>query len=75
MCPVAGRAGWWSFQPPSNPEFDTRKRSEPGWWNERGQIADPERRGRLASKPSDIPARGWKDILWRVYENVTIIGS
>jgi membrane protein len=31
---------------------------------------DPDR-GRQASKPSDIPARGWKDILWRVYENVT----
>src|SRR5436305_4800325 len=27
-------------------------------------------RGRLAEKPSDIPARGWKDILWRVYENI-----
>ncbi len=29
-----------------------------------------EGRGRHASKPSDIPARGWKDILWRVYENI-----
>lgn len=27
-------------------------------------------RGRQASSPSDIPARGWKDILWRVYGNV-----
>jgi membrane protein len=26
-------------------------------------------RGRLAEKPSDIPPRGWKDILWRVYQN------
>ena len=31
---------------------------------------DDESRGRQASKPSDIPARGWKDILWRVYENI-----
>jgi membrane protein len=31
---------------------------------------DGEGRGRQASKPSDIPARGWKDILWRVYENI-----
>ena len=31
---------------------------------------DDERRGRLASKPSEIPPRGWKDILWRVYENI-----
>jgi membrane protein len=32
--------------------------------------SDEEGRGRQASKPSDIPARGWKDILWRVYENI-----
>jgi membrane protein len=27
-------------------------------------------RGRLADKPSDIPTLGWKDILWRVYQNI-----
>lgn len=27
-------------------------------------------RGRLADKPSDIPAKGWKDIIWRVYEGI-----
>jgi membrane protein len=27
-------------------------------------------RGRSATTPSDIPARGWKDILLRVYENI-----
>jgi len=27
-------------------------------------------RGRRATSPSDIPARGWKDILWRVYGNI-----
>ena len=27
-------------------------------------------RGREATSPSDIPARGWKDILWRVYGNI-----
>jgi membrane protein len=27
-------------------------------------------RGRTASTPSDIPSVGWKDILWRVYQNV-----
>jgi len=38
------------------------------------QHADPhaaaaERgRGREAEKPTEIPAKGWKDILWRVYE-------
>jgi len=25
-------------------------------------------RGRLAQKPSEIPAKGWKDIFWRVYD-------
>jgi membrane protein len=27
-------------------------------------------RGRLASAPSEIPVRGWKDILLRVYDNI-----
>ena len=27
-------------------------------------------RGREAEWPSEIPARGWKDVLWRVYEQV-----
>jgi membrane protein len=27
-------------------------------------------RGRFAERPSEIPARGWKDILWRVYEGI-----
>ncbi|MBN9058533.1 MAG: YihY/virulence factor BrkB family protein, partial [Rhizobiales bacterium] len=26
-------------------------------------------RGRLANAPAEIPARGWKDILWRVWES------
>ena len=28
-------------------------------------------RGRLAATPSDIPAKGWKDILLRVYKNIS----
>src|SRR5436853_334243 len=27
-------------------------------------------RGREADAPTDIPARGWKDILWRTYEEI-----
>ena len=27
-------------------------------------------RGRSADKPSDIPAKGWKDIVWRVYDGI-----
>jgi membrane protein len=26
--------------------------------------------GRRAAHPVDIPVRGWKDILWRIYENI-----
>jgi membrane protein len=33
--------------------------------------AIPDERGRTAEKPSDIPSRGWKDILWRVYEGIS----
>src|SRR4051812_48958640 len=28
-------------------------------------------RGRLADRPSEIPAPGWKDILLRVYHNIS----
>ena len=27
-------------------------------------------RGRAAEKPTEIPAKGWKDIAWRVYEGI-----
>src|SRR5689334_4349830 len=36
---------------------------------ERGH-ADAEARGRFASTPSEIPARGWKDILKRCYQRL-----
>lgn len=33
--------------------------------------AETERdRGRAADKPSEIPAKGWKDVLWRVYDEM-----
>jgi membrane protein len=30
-----------------------------------------EERGRAAETPSQIPATGWKDIFWRIYQNVS----
>ncbi len=33
--------------------------------------ASDEGRGRLARTPSEIPPRGWKDILLRVYQNIS----
>ena len=32
---------------------------------------DGGERGRQAGSPAEIPARGWKDILWRVYGNIS----
>jgi len=46
----------------------TRSKGMPPGTKE-GAQQDPDR-GRLADTPSDIPAAGWKDILWRVYENI-----
>ncbi len=39
--------------------------------NRSGAHAYDEGRGRMASTPSEIPARGWKDILLRVYQNIS----
>jgi membrane protein len=36
----------------------------------RGPLLEPER-GRSASTPSEIPAKGWNDILLRVYKNIS----
>jgi hypothetical protein len=33
-------------------------------------IGHRDERGRTASTPSEIPPRGWKDILWRMYHNI-----
>ena len=38
---------------------------------QRSEHAFAADRGRLATAPSEIPARGWKDILWRVYARIT----
>jgi membrane protein len=34
------------------------------------RVADEER-GRAAETPSQIPVTGWKDIFWRIYQNVS----
>jgi membrane protein len=36
-----------------------------------GSARDRNGRGRSATTPSEIPARGWKDILIRVYKNIS----
>src|SRR6478672_11973234 len=48
----------------------SRQSSTPPSKSDREAPAD-DGRGRSAEKPSDIPARGWKDILWRVYAGIS----
>jgi membrane protein len=47
-----------------------RKRGRRTGPQDHGRATEPDR-GREATTPSEIPARGWKDILWRVYEDLT----
>ncbi|WP_415026626.1 YihY/virulence factor BrkB family protein [Bradyrhizobium sp.] len=35
-----------------------------------GLVLEGGDRGRQATSPAEIPAKGWKDILWRVYANI-----
>ena len=48
----------------------SRQSPRPPSKSDRKTAAD-DGRGRSAEKPSDIPARGWKDILWRVYAGIS----
>jgi membrane protein len=48
-----------------------RRRSDRPDPTARAERRDAAARGRYAAAPSDIPARGWKDILWRCYERLT----
>jgi membrane protein len=48
----------------------SRQSPRPASKSDREAAAD-DGRGRSAEKPSDIPARGWKDILWRVYAGIS----
>jgi len=48
----------------------SRQSPRPPSKSDREAAAD-DGRGRSAEKPSDIPARGWKDILWRVYAGIS----
>src|SRR5436309_896012 len=56
--------------------FRPQRFSEPRYAHDRRTGAKPQRRayesgrGRLAGRPSDIPARGWRDIVWRAYQNI-----
>jgi membrane protein len=55
------------------PTRDAHSREAPAAPSPRGseEAADVEGRGRDATSPSEIPPRGWKDILLRVYGNIS----
>jgi membrane protein len=45
--------------------------AKPGGERETGRQGETEKeRGRAASSPTEIPAKGWKDIVWRSYEEM-----
>ncbi|WP_230530195.1 YihY/virulence factor BrkB family protein [Microvirga roseola] len=55
----------------AQPRTDSHRKVDRGFSEK--QHAPPEAmgekgRGRHADTPTEVPARGWKDILWRVYE-------
>src|SRR5205823_1815821 len=51
--------------------YRPRRFSAPTSSPSRDRRAVDRGRGRLATTPSEIPARGWKDILLRVYNNIS----
>jgi membrane protein len=50
--------------------FGRRPISSAGRTNPAGAARSEAGRGRSATTPSEIPARGWKDILWRIYQGI-----
>ncbi len=64
----------------SRPVAERGKSPEPGAKKDELSLkgGDAERtveterdRGRAAEKPSEVPVKGWKDILWRVYQQIS----
>jgi membrane protein len=47
-----------------------RHRFATSYTRRRAELFEADR-GRFAKTPSEIPKRGWKDILWRVYTRIT----
>src|SRR5436190_1132431 len=53
------------FDPPGR--VDSRRGTAKREDSDPAVVRQGDRRGRAASSPSEIPAKGWKDILLRVY--------
>ena len=55
--------------PKARPQQQGEALDKPGWTDIQRERALENDRGRLADTPSEIPARGWWDILLRLYRN------
>ena len=56
-------------EPPASGAFGTRRSSDEPKSVQHARAHEP-RRGRHAEAPWQIPWRGWKDILWRTYQQI-----
>ena len=66
---IVGRSG--SATPAAAPRQGGPGQGDRGIGGKRhapGDAAQEQGRGREASTPTEIPAQGWKDVLWRTYE-------
>ena len=55
----------------AQPKGSQARDAKPGGERETGRQGETEKdRGRAASSPTEIPAKGWKDIVWRSYEEM-----
>src|SRR5215203_3049437 len=70
---VTGRGSTRSDRVPAPPGTRAERRQDHGPSNSAPPSSGAGRerdRGREATTPTDIPAKGWKDILWRTYEEI-----
>jgi membrane protein len=66
---------WDRVAPPQSQPLPARRRSDRAAKSTVGLVDEDDRgtddRGRHAASPSEIPAKGWKDVLLRVYANIS----
>src|SRR5688572_17444536 len=55
---------------PATGAFGTARATDEPRHIQHARAAEPER-GREADSPTEIPRKGWKDILWRTYEQIS----
>lgn len=67
---VAAAFLWDRISPPEDEAHPSKQRTRRDRPTPSAASDGGEDRGRQASSPSEIPAKGWKDILLRVYSNI-----